>query len=90
MQDRTDSGILCFSTPHPNMDVPLNNITTKVHKYTKYEILKISCLFPIFQVVLPLCVLTGKVAVVKFHLGISLKCSQYRNTGPTDPSQVYT
>ena len=38
MQNRTDTGIPGFSTPQPNIDVPLNNITLKVHKYTKYEI----------------------------------------------------
>ena len=38
MQNHTDSGIPCFSTSQPNMDVPLNDITIKVHKYTKYEI----------------------------------------------------
>ena len=39
MQNCTDSGIIPdFSTPQPNMDVPLNNIAIKVHKYTKYEI----------------------------------------------------
>ena len=38
MQNRTDSGILRFSTPQPNMNVSLNDIAIKVHKYTKYEI----------------------------------------------------
>ena len=36
MQNPTDSRIPCFSTPQPNMDVPLNGIAIKVHKYTKY------------------------------------------------------
>ena len=51
MQNRTDSGILHFSTPQQNMDVPLNNIAIKVHKYTKYEIKVrkfLQILFPIF------------------------------------------
>ena len=30
--------------------------------------------------------LTSEVSVVKSHHGISVKCSQYRDTGPTDPS----
>ena len=38
MQNRTDSGILCFSTPQPIMDVPLNDITLKVPKCTNYGI----------------------------------------------------
>ena len=38
MQNHTDSGILHFSTPQPNMDIPLKDITIKFHKYTKYEI----------------------------------------------------
>ena len=39
MQNRTDSGTLCFSTPQPNMDVSsLNDITIKVVKCKKYEI----------------------------------------------------
>ena len=38
LQKRTDSGILCFSTPQLNMDVPLNDIAIKGHKYTKYVI----------------------------------------------------
>ena len=38
MQNRTDSGILRFSKPQPNMDVPLNDIAIKVHIYRKYEI----------------------------------------------------
>ena len=38
MQNCTDSGISCFSTPQTNMDLPLNEITIKVYKYTKYEI----------------------------------------------------
>ena len=32
MQNRTDSATLCFSTPQPNMKVPLNNIAIYVHK----------------------------------------------------------
>ena len=35
MQNRTDSGILCFSTPQPNMDIPLSDIAIKVHKYLR-------------------------------------------------------
>ena len=38
MQNRTDSGISCFSTTQPNMDVPLKDIAIKVHKCTKYKI----------------------------------------------------
>ena len=38
MQNCTDSGIPCFCTPQPNIDVPLKDITVKVHKYTKNEI----------------------------------------------------
>ena len=38
MQNRTDSGTLCFSTPQLNMDVSSNNITIKVVQCTKYEI----------------------------------------------------
>ena len=38
MQNRTNSGIPRFSTPQPNMDVPLNDIAIKVYKSTKYEI----------------------------------------------------
>ena len=34
--------------------------------------------------------LTSKVAVLKSHHGISVKCSEYRDTGPTDPSLVIT
>ena len=34
--------------------------------------------------------LTSEVAVVKSHHGISVKCSQHRDTGPTDPSLVIT
>ena len=30
--------------------------------------------------------LASEVAVVKSHHGISVKCSRYRDTGPTDPS----
>ena len=30
--------------------------------------------------------LRSEVAVVQFHHGISVKCSRYRDTGPTDPS----
>ena len=30
--------------------------------------------------------LTSEVAVVKSHHGISVKCTRYRDTGPTDPS----
>ena len=33
--------------------------------------------------------LTSKVAVVKSHHGISVKCSRYRDTGPTDPSLIW-
>ena len=40
MQNSTNSGIPRFSTPQPNMDVPLNDIAIKVHKYTKCEIKK--------------------------------------------------
>ena len=32
--------------------------------------------------------LASEVAVVKSHHGISVKCSRYRDTGPTDPSLV--
>ena len=32
--------------------------------------------------------LTSEVAVVKFHHGISVKCSRYWDTRPTDPSLV--
>ena len=42
-------------------------------------------MFLIFYVFLPLYVLVSEVAVVKSHHSISLKCSQYRDTGPTDP-----
>ena len=38
MQNRTDPEIPRFSTPQPNMGVPLNNIAIKCHKCTKYEI----------------------------------------------------
>ena len=38
MQNRTDSGIPRFSTPHTNMTFPLHNITIKVTKWMKYEI----------------------------------------------------
>ena len=34
--------------------------------------------------------LTIKVAVVKSHHSISVKSSQYRDTGPTDPSLIRT
>ena len=34
--------------------------------------------------------LASEVAVVKSHHGISVKCSRYRDTGPTDPSLVFT
>ena len=34
--------------------------------------------------------LASEVAVVKSHHGISVKCSRYRDTGPTDPSLVMT
>ena len=33
--------------------------------------------------------LASEVAVVKSHHGISVKCSRYRDTGPTDPSLVF-
>ena len=68
------------------MDVHLNDITIKVYIYKSPECLQISCLFPIFQVLLSLYVLTSEVAVVKSHHGISLKCSRCQDTGPTDPS----
>ena len=38
MQNCTDSRIPRFSTLQPNMDIPVNDIPIKVHKYTKYEI----------------------------------------------------
>ena len=38
MQNRTDSRIPHFSTPQPNIEVPLHDIAIKVHKYTKYAI----------------------------------------------------
>ena len=34
--------------------------------------------------------LASEVAVVKSHHGISVKCSRYRDTGPTDPSLFST
>ena len=37
---------------------------------------------------LPLYVLTSEVAVVKSHHSISVKCSRYRDTRPTDPSLI--
>ena len=43
-------------------------------------------MFLIFELFLPLYVLTSEVAVVKSHHGITVKCSRYRDTGPTDPS----
>ena len=43
-------------------------------------------MFLIFYLFLPLYVLTIEVAVVNSHHGISVKCSRYRDTGPTDPS----
>ena len=33
--------------------------------------------------------LASEVAVLKSRHGISVKCSRYRDTGPTDPSLVY-
>ena len=32
--------------------------------------------------------LTSEVAVLKSRHGISVKCSRYRDTGPTDPSLI--
>ena len=34
--------------------------------------------------------LTSEVAVVKYHHSISVKCSRYRDTGPTDPSLIFS
>ena len=38
MQNRTDFGTSRFSTPQPNMDDSVYDITIKVNKYTNYEI----------------------------------------------------
>ena len=43
-----------------------------------------------FYFFLPLYGLTSKVVVVKSCHGISVKCSQYRDTRPIDPSVVFT
>ena len=43
-------------------------------------------MFPIFEVFLPLFVLTSEVAVVKSRHSISLKCSRHQDTVPTKPS----
>ena len=34
--------------------------------------------------------MASEVAAVKSHHGISVKCSQYRDTGPTNPSLTYS
>ena len=38
MQNRTDFGIQCFSTPQPNMDVSSYDISIKGLKCTKYGV----------------------------------------------------
>ena len=72
MQNRTDSGIPCFSTPQPNMDVPLNDIEIKVHKYTKYEIKvqnfsRICGLVSNILIFLQLYVLTSEIKVINYR-----------------------
>ena len=51
-----------------------------------YNFFRFFGMFLIFYLFLPLYVLAIEVAVVNSHHGISVKCSRYRDTGPTDPS----
>ena len=53
-----------------------------------YNFFRFGLMFLIFYLFLPLYVLASEVAVVKSHHSISVKCSWYRDTGPTDPSLV--
>ena len=75
------------------MDVPLNEIAIKVHKYTKYEI-KVQNFFRFlvssqyFKFSFHYMCWQNEVTVVKSHHGISAKWSQYQYTRPTDPSLV--
>ena len=52
------------------------------------KFLQIWWLLPILLVLLPLYVLRSEVVVVKCCHGISIKCSRYQDTRPTDPSLV--
>ena len=76
MHNRTVSMIPSFSTHQPNMDIPLNDIAIKVHKYTKYEI-KVHNLFKFvvclqyFNIFPSIMCVDSKVVVVKSHHGIS-------------------
>ena len=74
-----------------NMDVPLNDIALKVHKHTKYEI-KVQSFFKFLvccqfsSLIFIICADKRSGGCKISSYGISLKCSRYQDTRPTDSS----
>ena len=79
---KKDGGTKSCKLIYYNMAVLLNE---KIRDQS-VQFLQICSLFATFQLFLKLCMLTSEVLLLKCHHSISVKCSEYQNTGPTDPS----